>query len=113
METIDPTVAALHELTDELRRLDVGPREIAEHVTGVLDRSAIGELDLTYYLLEKGFKNERLARAMGTFAAAVKAEYLLKRGKPPLKVMRRGRVVNSYTEMDRQLVDDVFGSWSK
>jgi hypothetical protein len=113
METVDPTVAALHELTAELQRLDVAPAVIARHVTDVLERSGLAPLDLTEYLLAKGFKGPRLAQAMGTFAPAVKAGYVLSRGAVPLRRERAGRIVNWYTELDRPLVDEVFAGWSR
>lgn len=102
----------------EARKLDVLTEyELAERARAILDRSEMRTLDVTEYLMDKGYEGAPLMRAVGRFGALVKIAYVREYGRPPLRthivVNHDVRPVNAYLETDRPLFDRVFEEWSK
>lgn len=93
---------------------------ITEHkarrlAAGVLDRSGLAELDPAVYLAERGIEGPELMSAVGPFGKRLKAAFVTRYGREPLKRLKRlpdGRMISvfEYVEADRDLFDAAFFS---
>lgn len=93
---------------------------ITEHrarrlAAGVLDRSGLAELDPAVYLAGRGVEGPELMAAVGPFGKALKAAFVTRYSREPLKRLKRmpdGRTISvfEYVEADRGLFDAVFAS---
>ncbi len=90
--------------------------ELASRARAIFEREGMKRIDLGDFLNQKGYTGYRLAQAVGTFGKAVKSAYVEEHGVPPIKahILVNGdvRPVAWYLEMDRNLIETVFATWS-
>lgn len=109
--------AALDELAHAAPVL--GQAEVARRARAILDRADLAELDLVEFLKGHGYEGYFLFTAAADFGKALAAEYKRIRGVAPIKAERfidhlgDTRSVNTYLEVDRELVENAFTRWAK
>jgi len=91
---------------------------IARRARAILDRADLGEINVVEYLKSKGYTAADLYRAAGSFGSALAVAYFAEHGVKPIKAdswvegIQQYRMVNTYIEADRDLIERTFAEWS-